>query len=98
MQKHPWADIGSDHNTLSTKVSVRLNRAMPSSKKNIFLDLGQLLVPEIKEKYLIEVKNKYEKLSLEPVEQEDSSSKSEIKWKLLKESIEHANTTAPKLE
>ena len=71
---------------------------MPSSQKKELIDWGKLLVPENKEKYLIEVKNKYETLSLEADEQGQTSSKSETKWKCLKESIEHANTTAPKLE
>ena len=36
----PGADIGSDHNPLIAKMSVRLKRAMPSSQKKEFIDWG----------------------------------------------------------
>ena len=54
----------------------------------------------MKEKYLVEVKNKFELLSLETDEQaEDTPTPAaEIKWQHLKASIQHANDSAPKVE
>ena len=71
---------------------------MPRSQKKELIDLRKLSVPEMKETYIIDVKNKYETLSLEADEQEESPLSVERKWNLLKESIEHANTEAPKIE
>ena len=82
------ADIGSDHNPLVARVSVRLKRAMPKSqKKKELIDWGKLVVPEMREKYLVEVSNKYEALSMETDEQGEISSSSDKKWQRLKLSI-----------
>ena len=56
---YPGADIASDHNPVIAKLSVRLKRAMPKSqtKKKDIIDWGKLKVPEMKEKYLVDVKN-----------------------------------------
>ena len=79
---YPGADIGSDHNPLVCKISVRLKRVMPASlnKKKEFIDFGKLATPEMKEKYLIDVKNKYEILSMETDAQVENSCASERKW------------------
>ena len=95
---YPGADIGSDHNPLITSVSVRLKRAFPKVQKKETIDWGKLQNPEMKEKYLVDVRNKYELLSLETGEQETATSEQEQKWQRLKESIHHANEAAPKLE
>ena len=98
---YPGADIGSDHNPLIARMSVKLKRAAPrSAKVSTQIDFGKLSNPEVKSKYLIEVKNKYDCLSLESDEQsEESIPKVEKQWKCLKESILHANEeAAPKLE
>ena len=82
-------------------MSVKLKRAAPrSTKVSTQIDFGKLSNPEVKSKYLIEVKNKYECLSLESDEQnEESIPKVEKQQKCLKESILHANEeAAPKLE
>ena len=82
-------------------MNVKLKRASPrNSKKKTHIDWVKLSNPEIKEKYLIEVKNKFECLSLECDEQSENSTPAvEKKWKCLKESILHANeNAAPKLE
>ena len=71
---------------------------MPKSQKKEFIDWGKLSSDEMKEKYLVDVKNKYELLSLEVYEQNETVVNSETKWKRLKESIEHANEAAPKIE
>ena len=74
---------------------------MPASqnKKKEFIDFGKLTSPEMKEKYLVDVKNKYETLSMETdTQQEEYSNKSERKWKCFKNSVLYANENAPKLE
>ena len=68
------------------------------NKKKEFNDFGKLATPEMKEKYLIDVKNKYEILSMETDAQEENSSESEIKWNCFKNSVLHANENAPKSE
>ncbi|XP_068728637.1 craniofacial development protein 2-like [Montipora capricornis] len=96
---YPGADIGSDHNPLVGRVSVRLKRAMPKSqKKKEPIDWGKLVVPEMREKYLVDVSNKYEVLFMETDEQGEISSSSDKEWQLLKLSIQRANETAPKVE
>ena len=97
---YPGADIGSDHNPLVCKISVRLKRVMPASlnKKKEFIDFGKLATPEMKEKYLIDVKNKYEILSMETDAQEENSCASERKWTFFKNSVLHANENAPKIQ
>ena len=67
-------------------------------KKPEKIDWGKLAVPEAKEKYLVEVSNKYEALSLETDEQIENNSTVEKKWNVLKNSIIHANESAPKIE
>ena len=82
-------------------MSVKLKRAAPrNTKRSAPIDWGKLSTPEMKDKYLVEVKNKFECLSLEYDEQsEEPTPAIEKKWKCLKESILHANeTAAPKLE
>ena len=72
---------------------------MPKSmKKPEKIDWGKLAVPEAKEKYLVEVSNKYEALSLETDEQVENNSIVEKKWNVFKNSIIHANESAPKIE
>ena len=98
---YPGADIGSDHNPLIARMNVKLKRASPrNNNKTAHIDWIKLSNPEIKEKYLVEVKNKFECLSLECDEQsEEPTLVVEKKWKCLKESILHANeNVAPKLE
>ena len=97
---YPGADIGSDHNPLVCKISVRLKRVMPvnQNKKKEFIDFGKLTTPEMKEKYLVDVKNKYEILSMETDTQEENVCVSERKWNCFKNSVLYANENAPKLE
>ena len=99
---YPGADISSDHNPVIAKISVRLKRAMPKNqnKKKEFIDWGKLKVPEMKEKYMVDVSNRYETLSLEADEQGEVSQGNKIKakWENLKSSILHANESAPKVE
>ena len=73
---YPGADIGSDHNPLVCKMSVRLKRAMPANlnKKKEFTNFGKLTSPEFKDKHLIDVKNKYEILVNETGAQEEVAS------------------------
>ena len=68
------------------------------AKKKELINRGKLVVPEMREKYLVEVRNKYEALSMETDGQGKISSSSNKKWQRLKLSIQHANETAPKVE
>ena len=64
-----------------------------------FIDWGKLSIQEEKEKYTVNVQNKFEILSLECMEQyrrETPNEKIDNKWHCLKESIKHANESAPK--
>ena len=71
---------------------------MPKNQKKEFIDWEKLSVPEIKEKYLIDVKNKYEILSMETDTQEENVCESERKWNCFKNSVLYANENAPKSE
>ena len=67
---YPGADIGSDHNPLIAKIKIRLKRATPkNAQKKEFIDWGKLKTDEMSQKYLIDVKNKYEVLLNESVQQ-----------------------------
>ena len=57
-------------------------------------------MPEIREKQLVEVSNKYEALSMETDEQYEitPTSSSDKKWQFLKINIQHTNETAPIIE
>ena len=83
-------------------MNVRLKRASPRKQQadGPYTDWVKLSNSENKENYPIEVKNKFECLSLECDEQSEKSTPAvEKKWKCLKESILHANeNAAPKLE
>ena len=58
---YPGADIASDHNPLLAKISVKLKRAMPKGKKKTeAIDWCKLSTPDLKEQYLVNVKNRYE--------------------------------------
>ena len=52
----------------------------------------------MREKYLIDVKNKYEILSMETDTQEENVCESERKWNCFKNSVLYANENAPKSE
>ena len=63
---YPGADVGSDHNPLIAKVCIKLKRAAPrNQRKKEFIDWGKLEVPEVREKYFVEVKNRFEVLAIE---------------------------------
>ena len=96
---YPGADIGSDHNPVVAKIKIRLKKTHKSDQKKEFIDWGKLNIQEEKEKYLINVQNKFEILSLECMEQyrmETTEEKIDNKWQCLKGSINHANKAAPK--
>ena len=78
---------------LIAKVSVRLKRAAPKVQRKELIDWGKLADKEMKDKYLIDVKNRYEVLSLETDKQDQVpvASKIEQNWQHLKESIQCAN-------
>ena len=59
------------------------------------IDWVKLSTSEIKDRYLVEVKNRYECLSMEMDEQSNTPTD---KWNCLKLSIQHANENTPKIE
>ena len=75
------ADIGSDHNPLIARVSVRLKRAAPKVQRKELIDWGKLANKEMKDKYLVDVKNRYEVLSLETDQQDQVPLASKIEQK-----------------
>ena len=95
------ADIGSDNNPLVCKIAVRFKRVMPESlnqKKKKLIEFGKLATPEMKKKYLIDVKNTYEIISMETDAQEETLCETERKWNCFKNSVLHVNENAPKTE
>lgn len=68
---YPAADIASDHNPLVANLQIRLKKTHKNSPKKEQIDWGKLSVGEDNEKYLVYVKNRFEVLSLECMEQSD---------------------------
>ena len=78
-------------------MKIKLKRAAPrNQKRKEFIDWGKLEIPDEREKYLVEVRNRYEVLATEADLQENTDS--ENQWQCLKNSIIHANETALKVE
>ena len=60
----PGADINSDHNPVKVKMKVKLKQ-MKKTKAREQIDLDLLKQQEYKDRYNIEVRNKYELLNTE---------------------------------
>ena len=98
---YPGADIGSDHNPVIASIKIRLKKTRKCNPKKEEIDWGKLSSWEDREKYLVDVKNRFEVLSLECIEQyryETPNEKIDNKWECLKESIVFPNEKAPKLK
>ena len=97
---YPGADVASDHNPVIAKVEVKLKKLEKKKTNKIKpIDWGKL--NNTKEEFLIEVKNKYEVLANESLEQQEEKTtgeRIEAKWKILKESTLAALENAPKRE
>ena len=93
----PGADINYDHNPVKVKMKVKLKQ-MKKTKAREHLDLDLLKQQEYKDRYNIEVKNKYEFLNTEETPQQAEPEFLENKWKSTKTSclIEALITTLPR--
>ena len=100
---YPGADIHSDHNPVIAKMKFRLKKTNNNSKKEPKIDVAQLSNPEIQNKYLVDVKNKFEvlfqELNMINSEEDDipDAQKIEKEWDILKRSVQDANQSLPKL-
>ena len=87
VQTYPGADVGSDHSLLMAKIQVQLKipkRKMMAEQK----DLDCLKTEEMKQRYAVEVNNKYEALLMEEDEQIPNSDHK--MWDCVRQSIKHA--------
>ncbi|GFS01985.1 craniofacial development protein 2-like [Elysia marginata] len=79
----PGADCGSDHNPVVCKVHAKL-KALKKPKHQMKYNLKALNKdPDLRNKFTIEVKNKFEAL--------EASTAEERQWEILKDSIEKAS-------
>lgn len=100
IRTYPGADINSDHSPVIANVHIKLKKITKQSNKVTKYDMEALKIKGMQEKYLVEVRNKYEVLS-ESQNQVDATESSNIekKWENLKTSIHHGcSTTLPKKE
>jgi hypothetical protein len=94
---YPGADIGSDHNPVVAKIQIKLKKVQSTQQpKSRTYDVAQLQSSDFRSKYTLEVKNRYEVLMNETLEQyseETPNEKIENKWLCLKNSIKQTNHT-----
>ena len=86
VKTYPGADIMSDHCLLLGKFKVKIKRVKKSQKKPKY-DLDLLKQTEYKQKFSLEVRNRFETLMNEEPVQEDEIDVVEREWKCLKSSI-----------
>ena len=92
----PGDYINSDHNPVKVKMKVKLKQ-MKKTKAREQIDLDLLNQQEYKDRYNIEVRNKYELLNIEETPQQPEPEFIENKWKSTKPSLTEAlKTTLPK--
>uniref|UniRef100_A0A0B7BR26 Endonuclease/exonuclease/phosphatase domain-containing protein n=4 Tax=Arion vulgaris TaxID=1028688 RepID=A0A0B7BR26_9EUPU len=80
---YPGADINSDHNPVMIKLNIKLKKIDQPTRKEPHIDISALKQSEIQQKYCVEVKNKYECLMTECLEQyrrENPEEKVANKW------------------
>ena len=98
---YPGADIGSDHNPVVATMKIRLKKAQSKSEKKTLYDIDSLKNKETQEKYLVEVRNKYDTLMYEGLEQykrETPTKQIDMEWNCIRESIKEANVKLPPKE
>jgi hypothetical protein len=99
---YPGADIGKvDHNPVVIRLDIKLKRIGRKVNNIQQLDITALKQPDIQKTYCIEVKNKFECLTTESLEQyrrENPQEKVESQWNNFKVSIQEANKNLPKKE
>jgi hypothetical protein len=95
---YPGADINSDHNPVVVKLYIKLKNTRRKSSRDPQIDISALQQPEIRHRFVMKVKNKFDCLSTESIEQyrrETPMDKINAKWDCLKTSILTANTILP---
>ena len=95
---YPGADINSDHNPVVIKLQIKLKSRGIKTSRTPQIDISALKQPDISQLYLVEVKNKYDSLIVESMEQyrhENPEEKINTKWECVKTSIQIANTNLP---
>jgi hypothetical protein len=91
---YPGADINSDHNPVVIKLNLRLKKTTHCILKATTKETTALKQPEVQQKYLEEVKSKFESLMAENRVQQNTDKvedKINDKWECLKNSIQTAN-------
>ena len=99
---YPGADVESDHNPVVAKMNFKLKKIETSKTPNK-VDVTKLLNPEIQNQYSIKVQNRFSILFEEiSVGQNQNvtqgSSRPDQEWQCLKQSVQEANETLPKVE
>ena len=94
VQTYPGADIMSDHNLLIAKMKFKLKKVKKGSSKDQY-DLNMLKKEDIRKRYAVEVKNRFEALNIEEAQQTEEEI-IERKWSSFKESINEATKVVPK--
>jgi endonuclease/exonuclease/phosphatase family metal-dependent hydrolase len=85
----PGADIGSDHNLLRAKIKVKLKIPI-RAKRNEQRDMSLLRTPEYKNKFALEVRNRFEVLNMEEGVQTEEAEKEQTGWLCLKKCMQQA--------
>ena len=89
VQTYPGADVNSDHCLLVAKMKLRLKIPKKSTRK-MQVDLNALKEEETRKAYAVEVKNRYNILRNEEMEQLPEESEIEQEWRCIKQSIKQA--------
>ena len=77
------SDINSDHNSVKVKMRIKLKQ-MKKTKTRKQIDLVLLKQQDYKDRYNIEMRNKYEFLNTEKTPQQSEPEFIENKWKSIK--------------
>ena len=84
---YPGADVNSDHNPVIAKIEIKLKNLRQFKRKEQ-LDLNLLKQESIKNKYNVEVRNKYELLvNQDQIQEPNDQLNVENKWNIFKTSI-----------
>ena len=95
---YPGADVNSDHNPVLCKLHVKLKKIAHRRVQDPQIDASALKQPDLQQKYLVDVRNRYEHLMIECMEQyrrENPEEKIDNKWDSLRKSIQTSNENLP---
>ena len=98
---YPGADINSDHNPVKAHVNIKLKSTSSVKKQQAQFDLEYLKMDVVRQRYNIEVKNKYEALSMISQEQETPikiEQEIKTKWEKFRDSAKHGLNILPRKE